>query len=206
MAYTERLDEAFAMAHRIHRVQTRKATGIPYITHVSAVAALVGAYGGSEDQVIGAMLHDAIEDGVEEFPDIAARIEAAFGADVRAIVEACSDTAVHPKPPWKERKDAYIAHVVEEDGSDPALLVTAADKLHNARSMARDLRLSGLSLYDRFRATRAQTLWYYRTLADALVAKEWPGALQAELAAELERTVAQIESLTASLEEAQRES
>jgi (p)ppGpp synthase/HD superfamily hydrolase len=198
-AYSERLDAAFALAHEVHRTQTRKGTGVPYITHVSAVAALVGGYGGTEEQVIGAMLHDAIEDGVEEFPDIADRIGEAFGEEVLAIVLACSDTVVHPKPPWKERKDAYIAHVKAEKGSDPALLVTVADKLHNARSMVRDLNLIGLELFERFRATRDQTLWYYRTLADTLVGKDWPTPLQAEMAAELERTVATIEALTARL-------
>ena len=197
--YSERFDAAVAFAHAVHKTQIRKGTGVPYITHVMAVGALVGGHGGSEDQVLGALLHDAIEDGVGDNPRVAEDLREAFGDDVLAIVEACSDTVVHPKPPWLERKQAYIDHVEEADGSAPALLVTTADKLHNARSMVRDLHIVGLELFERFRATRDQTLWYYRTLADSLAAKQWPTPLQAALAHELSRTVDEMERLVEEL-------
>lgn len=194
MAYTERFVDALTFAARVHEQQTRKGSGVPYVTHVIGVAALVGDHGGTEAQVIGGLLHDAIEDGVEDNPDIASEIAARFGEEVLHIVEACSDTEVHPKPPWEERKRAYIDSVQAKADDDPALLVALADKVYNARTLLRDHDLVGDDLWDRFRATHAQTLWYYRALADAFLAKQWPTPTQRHLAGELERVVRALEA------------
>src|SRR5690554_4947799 len=109
MAYGKRFDEALLFASEVHRQDTRKGSEIPYITHLLAVASIVGTFGGTEDQVIAGLLHDAVEDCVETIPDIADQIRERFGADVLAIMLACSDTVEFPKPDWKTRKETYLA-------------------------------------------------------------------------------------------------
>ena len=142
---TERFEHAVGYANRIHSNQTRKGTGIPYLTHLLGVASLVMENGAeSEDEVIGALLHDAAEDqgGRPRLEDIQAR----FGEVVRDIVDACTDSYDDPKPPWRERKEAYVIHVrerVERGGDEPALRVSLADKLHNTRAILADVRESG---------------------------------------------------------------
>jgi (p)ppGpp synthase/HD superfamily hydrolase len=188
-AYSTRFDDALTLVSDLHRDQTRKGTGVPYITHLMGVAAIVGDVGGSEDQVIAALLHDTIEDQVEHHPDIKATIGERFGADVLKIVLACSDAVVHPKPPWKARKMSYIQHLVEANDSDPALLVSLADKTYNGLTLLRDARIHGAPLWSRFKATPAQTQWYYTAIADAFEQKQWPNAEQRALAADYRRLV-----------------
>lgn len=163
MPRSQRLEEALVYAAAVHADQHRKGGDIPYLTHLLAVAALVGEHGGTEDQFIAALLHDAPEDqgGRERLADIEAR----FGPAVARIVEACTDTFDDPKPPWRPRKEAYIAHLAHADPA--ALLVSAADKLHNARTLLEDLRESGVTAFDRFNGKQTGTLWYYRALVDA---------------------------------------
>jgi len=154
-----------------------------------AVASLVIEHGGDEDEAIAALLHDAVEDqgGLETHDRIAAR----FGATVAEIVMGCSDSTIEPKPPWRSRKEAYIAHIAA-GAPDSVLLVSAADKLHNARAILTDYREQGEALWQRFTGGRAGTLWYYRALADVFAARG-PEAL----AQELEAVVGEIEALTA---------
>ena len=106
--YGERFDEAFVFASQIHREQVRKGSGIPYIIHLMAVTSLVGEHGGTEDQVVAALLHDAIEDCIGAIPDIAEQIEARFGPEVYEIVDGCTDAETLPKPPWEQRKQAHL--------------------------------------------------------------------------------------------------
>lgn len=160
----DRLAAAFALAHGAHRTQTRKGSTVPYITHLMAVAALTGEYGGSEDQMIGALLHDAVEDGGGA--PMRERIETDFGPAVAAIVDACTDTDETPKPPWRPRKEMFIASIAAMPGS--ARLVVAADKLHNTRSLIEEYGRFGDALWERFRGGREGTLWYYRMVAHAL--------------------------------------
>jgi (p)ppGpp synthase/HD superfamily hydrolase len=161
--YTRRLDEAIALAVDAFRDRVRKQTDIPYVTHLLQVMVTVGEHGGDEEQMIAAVLHDYLEDiehaTVEE---VANR----FGPRVAAMVEALSDTVEHPKPPWRPRKEAYLARLRAE-GPD-LKLISAADKLHNARSIVRDLRRVGLSVFDRFSVPRDETLWYYDEVVRAL--------------------------------------
>lgn len=141
-----RFEQALVYATQAHAHQHRKGTRIPYVSHLMAVASLVLEYGGNEDEAIGALLHDAGEDagGSGRVADIRVR----FGDAVADIVEGCSDTDVIPKPPWKECKVAYIAHVGAATNS--VRLVSVADKLHNARAILRDHRSIGESLWSRF--------------------------------------------------------
>ncbi len=182
MPYTEKFEEALVYAARLHRDQTRKGTGVPYVTHLLAVAAIVGENEGTEDEVISALLHDAPEDAGGERR--LAEIRDHFGAPVADIVAGCSDTYEDPKPPWRERKEAYLEHLA---GAPPSVrLVSAADKLHNARSVLADYRAVGDDLWARFNGGRDGTLWYYRAVADAL-------AGDGPVADELGRVVAELE-------------
>jgi (p)ppGpp synthase/HD superfamily hydrolase len=156
-----KFSEAFAYAADAHVDQVRKGPHeIPYIAHLMSTAALVIEAGGTETQAIAALLHDAAEDqgGEARLADISER----FGPDVADIVRACSDTVSDPKPPWRERKEAYIEHL--EDASEAALLVSLADKVHNARSIVSDYRLEGPSVFERFNPDSDQA-WYYGGLA-----------------------------------------
>jgi (p)ppGpp synthase/HD superfamily hydrolase len=174
---SERFENALLYATRLHASQTRKGNGVPYVSHLLAVASLVLEAGGGEDAAIAALLHDAAEDqgGHETLADIRAR----FGARVADIVAACSDTFEEPKPPWHERKRAYIAHL--RDAPAEVLLVSCADKLHNARAIAADHRQLGDALWARFHAGPEDILWYYRELS-AIFSEQGPEYLAAELA------------------------
>ena len=127
-----------------------------------AVAAIVGENGGDEDQMIAALLHDSMEDQGITHQEIAER----FGERVARIVEACSDCTSKPKPPWRDRKERYIAHLRE--ASLEVRLVSVADKLHNARTILSDLRRVGPEIWKRFNAGPDEILWYYRSVIEAL--------------------------------------
>lgn len=154
------LTQAFDFAARIHRSQTRKGSSVPYLSHLLAVAAQVMDWGGDESAVITALLHDAVEDqgGLETLEEI----RRSFGSQVAEMVRGCSDAFTTPKPPWRERKERFLA---ELPGADPQVrLVVAADKLHNLQCILRDHRRMGESIWERFRGGREGTLWYYREL------------------------------------------
>jgi GTP pyrophosphokinase len=182
---TRRFTDALAYATEVHAGQSRKGTSVPYVSHVLAVCSLVLEDGGGEDEAIAALLHDAVEDGGGQprLEDIRRR----FGDRVAEIVWACSDTDETPKPPWKERKLRYIAHV-RAAGPD-ARRVSCADKLHNARSILRDYRVLGERLWDRFSASAEDNLWYYRELVEAFRQPD-----RSPLVVELERVVAELEA------------
>ena len=170
-----RLSEAISYALTIHADQTRKGSGIPYIGHLLGVASLVLEAGGDEEQAIAGMLHDSIEDvGIEQEALIGAR----FGARVAAIVRACTDADTTPKPPWRARKEAYIAHLEYADSD--ALLVSCADKVFNCRAIVTDLRTLGPVMFNRFTGGADGTMWYYSELAKVF-ARRLPGPLSREL-------------------------
>lgn len=163
------LHHAFALAGEWHMADTRKGTDIPYISHLLAVTSLVLEDGGGEDEAIAALLHDAGEDAGGEL--VIARIEREFNPRVAEIVRGCSDS-LRPKgaakAPWPERKQAYLAHLREAAGRGDrgVLLVSAADKLHNARSILVDYLLVGEDLWDRFNARPVDVLWYHDAVLD----------------------------------------
>ena len=195
MIPSPRFDEALAYASRLHAGQARKGTGVPYVAHLLAVAAIVLEHGGGEDEAIAALLHDAVED--QGGASTRAKIRRRFGDNVAAIVDGCTDADTVPKPPWRRRKEAHVAHV---GAASPAVrLVSAADKLHNARSVLADYRQLGDALWGRFRGGRDGTLWYYRAMVDAFRAAE-----ATPLVEELERTVAELERLAATPPDAGR--
>ncbi|MDR3522146.1 MAG: HD domain-containing protein [Acidocella sp.] len=170
-----RLAEAAAFTMAIHADQCRKGSKTPYISHLLGVASIVLEFGGDEDQAIAGLLHDAIEDqGAEQEP----LIEARFGPRVAAIVRGCTDADTFPKPPWRARKEAYIAHL-ETTGPD-VWLVSCADKLYNARAIVTDLRALGDAMFSRFTGGKDGTLWYYRKLAEVF-GRVFPRILSTEL-------------------------
>lgn len=186
MTLSARFEEALTFAARLHKNQIRKGTAIPYISHLLAVASIALEHGASEDEAIAALLHDAAEDqgGKATLSEIRHR----FGDSVAEIVEGCTDAWAIPKPSWRTRKEAYVAHL--RDASASVRLVSAADKLHNAQTILRDYRVLSESLWKRFSGGRDGTLWYYRSLVEAL---RTPGP--SLLVEELEGVVSEIERL-----------
>lgn len=168
---TERFARAVDYARIAYAAQVRKGTHIPYITHLLAVATLVIEFGGTEDQAIAGLLHDTIEDCGEAH---AAMIRAQFGDVVADIVVACTDGTAEGKGglidveakrrDWSRRKLAYLQHLA--NAAEDTLLVSACDKLHNARALVQDLEdpKVGTAVFERFKAGRAGTLGYYESL------------------------------------------
>lgn len=189
MILSEKFEAALSFAASLHARQVRKGTDIPYVSHLLAVASLVLEHGGDEETAIAALLHDAIED--QGGDPTRQEIRRRFGERVANIVSSCTDAETMPKPPWRERKESYIEHVRHEEDS-AVLLVSAADKLHNARSILNDLRNDGESVWERFKGGREGTLWYYNSLVAAFRVR---GA--SPLVEELARTVAELNSLAA---------
>ena len=175
----EKFDEALKLASDLHREQTRKETPIPYMAHLMAVAGIVleaNAYhqfDDIEDIAIGALLHDAIEDQGHKIN--LKQIREKFGDRVHDIVHDCSDAVIEEehqkKAPWRKRKEAYIAKI--KDKPRETLLVSCADKLHNARSIMFDYDRIGDAIWDRFTAEKDETLWYYEGLCESFT-QAWP--------------------------------
>ena len=154
------------------------------MAHLLGVASIAMEHGAAEDEAIAALLHDAVEDQGGK-PTLEA-IRESFGDRVASIVDGCTDAYVEPKPPWRERKEAYLEHLKEANAS--VRLVSASDKLYNARAILSDYYLMGDVVYERFKSGKGGTLWYYRSLADTF------NELGPErLAVELDRVVREIE-------------
>ncbi|HXE79925.1 MAG TPA: HD domain-containing protein [Vicinamibacterales bacterium] len=172
-ALSARFNEALAGAANLHAQQRRKGTDTPFVAHLLGVAAIALEFGATEDEAIAALLHDAIEDAPPELgPDWVRRwIRHRFGDAVLAVVEGCTDTDEHPKPSWRVRKERYVARLAEKP--EGTILVSAADKLHNARAILADFRTSGDAVFSRFNrdAGKAGTIGYYRGLVEAYEAR-----------------------------------
>jgi len=192
MALTPRFEDALVFAARLHGGDVRKGTTIPYVSHVLGVASLALEHGANEDEAIGALLHDTVEDAIGDSESVRTEIGRRFGQAVLDIVDGCTDARTKPKPPFRERKERYIAHLPE--ASPSVRLVSAADKLYNARAILSDYRAIGEALWARFNGGRSGTLWYYRALADAFRTLG-PG----RLAEEMDRVVSELEQLAGPL-------
>ena len=175
---SRRFEEALVYATHLHEGTFRKETSIPYVSHLLAVCARVLEDGGTEDEAIAALLHDAVEDAGGR--DRLVAIRARFGEAVAAIVAGCSDTDQNPKPPWRERKERYIEHL-KTDADASTLRVSLADKLHNARAILRDQRALGEAIWRRFNAPVGEQLWYFESLV-AVFRERNAGPMADELA------------------------
>jgi (p)ppGpp synthase/HD superfamily hydrolase len=185
---TNRFVEALGYAAELHLHQRRKGKGQPYVGHLLGVAAIVIQHGGGEDEAIAALLHDAVEDqgGLPRLDEIREK----FGERVARIVDGCTDSyeVSGERRDWHERKRAYIAKVARAPAD--VRVVSAADKLANAREILADYRQEGDAVFGRFQGGKQGTLWYYRALVD--VFRE---AGSNPLVAELDRVVTELESL-----------
>ncbi|HVL37814.1 MAG TPA: HD domain-containing protein [Fimbriimonadaceae bacterium] len=162
-ALGERFREALLYAAELHAGQTRKGGTIPYVGHLLIVAGTVIEWGGTEDQAIGAILHDAIEDQPHQNPE--GVIRRRFGDAVADVVIGLSDADVLPKTPWLERKQAYFERLEKEP--QDVVVISAADKLHNARAILADFVAEGESLWPRFSIPdqgAVPQLWYFNNL------------------------------------------
>ena len=200
MRLSPRFEAALVMATQLHAGQMRKGTEeqkrngteIPYVSHLLGVSSLVLEYGGSEDQAIAALLHDAVEDqgGIETLD----RIRDHFGSEVAEIVDHCTDAYEDPKPEWRQRKETYVDEVPNMPAT--AALVSCADKLHNARAILSDLREVGDELWGRFTGGKNGTRWYYSSLVEAFDdVEDFDEVFPNRLKDELRRTVEEIEKL-----------
>lgn len=194
MHLSPRFQQAVGLADEVHADQKRKGTQIPYIAHLLGVASIVINYLGDEDEAIAGLLHDTIEDAKASLNAtiVRARISEMFGQRVLEIVEGCTDSDVTPKPPWLARKEAYLAHVGQASAS--VILVSAADKLHNASAVLSDFRNEGETLWQRFNpeAGKEGTVGYYRALVSAFAGT----GHHPKLIADLDFVVSQLEVAT----------
>ena len=162
------LDEGFlrgfAFALKKHRTQRRKGKRVPYIEHLMGVCSIALHYGATEDEAIAALLHDVVEDCGGE--PVLQEVRNEFSPRVAAIVESCTDDMTGHRTPWQVRKEKYLEHL-RETRDDGACLVSAADKLHNARAILADYREVGEEVWKKFNRGREGTLWYYRELVKA---------------------------------------
>jgi GTP pyrophosphokinase len=188
VALSARFEQALAFAAQLHKDQLRKGSQVPYLAHLLGAAGIALDHGADEDEAIAALLHDAVEDqgGAPTLELIRER----FGDNVAAIVAGCTDSDAARKPPWRQRKEAYVAHIAKAPAS--VRLVSAADKLHNARAILEDYHAQGDVLWNRFSGGREGTLWYYRALVEA-----FRSAGSLPLVEELDRVVTEIERLAA---------
>ena len=196
MEITGRFEKALRFAVQLHGHQFRKGGELPYIGHLLGVCGIALENGADEDEAIAALLHDSIEDQAEGFggaDKLREHLRAEFGEKVLAIVEGCTDAETIPKPPWRARKERYIAHLA---GASPSvLLVSASDKLYNARAILQDFREIGDAVWSRITGGKDGTLWYYRALCAAFQAHG-----STPLRRELERTVNDLETLAGQVE------
>lgn len=183
---SQKFEEALVYANQMHCGQTRKQSGIPYIGHILGVTAIALEYGANETEAIAALLHDVVEDcgGAKRLTEIRQN----FGDAVAKIVDGCTDTDQTPKPPWRDRKEAYLKHLKNSDS--PTRLVSAADKLHNTRAILAGMRRQGLTVFERLSGKKRGTLWYYR----ALVKEFRQHSDHKDLIDELDLVVAEIET------------
>lgn len=195
MELSPKFEEALVYATRVHGGQLRKKTKIPYIGHLLGVTAIAMEYGANETEAIAALLHDAVEDCGG--PARQREIEEKFGRAVGEIVAGCTDTDQTPKPPWRERKEKYIAHL--DSASASVRLVSTSDKLHNSQAIVNNLREEGDAVWSRFKAGKEGALWYYRALVNAF-RKHGESALVDEL----DRVVTEMERLARTDAQAKR--
>lgn len=159
---SDRFADAFTYALQLHRYQRRKVNAVPYMSHLMAVAALVLEDGGSEDEAIAALLHDAVEDQGGE--PILTEIQHRYGSRVAAIVNACTIPPCSASQTWKSHKLDYLNQI--RHASPEAQRVILADKLHNVRSLVTNLRQNGESTWTAFAASKVDNLWLHQALAD----------------------------------------
>jgi (p)ppGpp synthase/HD superfamily hydrolase len=184
---SHRFEMALGFAFRLHKNQYRKQSRVPYISHLLGVTAIVLENGGTENQAIAALLHDAVED--QGGYDTLIKIKELYGEEVAEIVEGCTDAFTDPKPAWKKRKSAYLKKLISSN--DAIQLVSLADKIHNARSILHDLKSNQENVWLKFNGGKEGTLWYYQSLVEV-----FNNSRYRELALEFQQLVTEISELS----------
>jgi (p)ppGpp synthase/HD superfamily hydrolase len=183
---TERFEQALVYATRLHAHQIRKATGVPYISHLLSVTALVLEDRGDEDEAIAALLHDAVED--QGGKATRAEIYRLFGERVGSIVDGCTEFDSEIKPPWRDRKERYLEQL--RQGTPSVRRVALADKLHNARTIVQDYRQQGEAIWSVFSTGKEGMLWFYHSLL-----KMYREIAPTPMVEELARVITELEQL-----------
>jgi (p)ppGpp synthase/HD superfamily hydrolase len=193
--FSARMEAALGLVATRHREQTRRISGIPYWTHLVHVALILREAGESEDVQIAGLLHDVLEDTCRddaEVATVAGEIEARFGRPVAEAVRGASEQKRdrRGKLPWRPRKEKFVV-ALENEATDLAVTVVAADKIHNVATFLADLDEVGEAIWQHFRAGPEATLWFYEAVA-TVVRTRRPGRLAADLDAEVERLRARL--------------
>jgi (p)ppGpp synthase/HD superfamily hydrolase len=162
--YSKRYRDALDDAAKLHRRQVRKGTDVPYVSHLLHVSALVWESGGTEDQAIAALLHDAVED--QGGAKVLRKIRENYGKRVSRMVWACTDSSTKTKRPWVERKTRHLAALA--DAGDDALLIVAADKVVNVEAIVGDLQQHGRIVWERFNAPPESLVWYHQAVFELI--------------------------------------
>jgi len=155
------LDSALIFAAVAHQNQKRKATDIPYIVHPVGVMLILIEFGENDPELLAAaLLHDTVEDsGVTHD-----QIRKEFGDRVAEIVAGCSEP--DKDDTWENRKNHTIHYI--KGAPRHIQLVSAADKLHNLRSMIKDYEEVGDKVWSRFKRGKDDIAWYYRSVLASL--------------------------------------
>jgi len=168
MELTQKIQKAINIATEKHLGQVRKWDGLPYITHPFTVAVLLSDYTDNEDVICAGLLHDVLE-GVKDYGF--AKLEKDFGWNVAGIVKEVSedkdpDIEYNQKATWKRRKEGYLKHL--KKASEEAMLVCAADKIHNLLSMIASYEEQGDKMWEQFNASPEECMWFYKECLDIL--------------------------------------
>ncbi len=125
------IEEAIVYARDKHKEQKRK-DGSPYIIHPLAVAEIVAEMGLDIDAVLGAILHDCIEDTDASHDDIAKR----FGETVAELVEGVTKLTRANFSSSEEQQMENLRKMFMAMSKDiRVVLIKIADRLHNMRTM-----------------------------------------------------------------------
>lgn len=168
--FTPRLMTAINVAARAHDGHKRKATDLPYASHLFGVMTIASSVTDDEDVLIACLLHDTIEDVPEKYD--ATQMRQDFGQRVLDIVLGVTKQEL---PTWQERSDAYLAHL-KKGASDESVLVSLCDKMHNLMSTLAECDEVGEAAWERFNAGKERQQWWYRSMYE-VVAKRLPDNL-----------------------------
>ncbi|MCA0444000.1 HD domain-containing protein [Corynebacterium amycolatum] len=178
---SSRLMRGIATASRAHDGHYRKGSGVPYISHPMSVMSIAASVTNDEDVLLAALFHDILEDVPENYSR--AEMEDEFGPRVVEIVEGVTKDSSLPS--WQERADAYLEQL--SHGSEESLIVAAADKFHNLSQTLEDLERDGHALWERFRSTPSQQLWWYTSVRNVIAERLPDLPLLADLGVLIER-------------------
>jgi (p)ppGpp synthase/HD superfamily hydrolase len=206
--YSRPFDRALVIAALVHAKAPRKGTAIPYIIHPVHVAAILQRHRYADPVVIAGLLHDVLEDidyddgalqvamhatfpkadlppgvldGTAYRPIFTRFLLAEFGGDVFNLVQGMTEPKNDggPRRNWRERRETILERL--RGGPDDLVALKAADVLHNVQSIAEDIGHHGATVLGRFKASPADTLWYYSSVAAIVQERLGDAPLAAEV-------------------------